>query len=51
METITNSIKRYLIGVGLVSLLLGGQIAAQTQVARESGSQSLVNDDVSTAST
>lgn len=51
METINNSFKRYMVGASLAGILLAGQIAAQTQVARESGSQSLVPADVSTAST
>jgi polysaccharide biosynthesis/export protein len=50
MEKIT-SIKRNLAFAALTSLLMLGQLSAQTQVAKESGSQSLVPADVSSAST
>ncbi len=51
MGTNNHSVKRYLVLMGLGTLLLVSQLSAQTQVARESGSQSLVPADVSTAST
>jgi polysaccharide export outer membrane protein len=50
MEKIT-SIKRNLAFAALSSLLTLGQLSAQTQVAKETGSQSLVPADVSSAST
>ena len=50
MENIQNSVKCYLVLVGVAGVLSVGQLCAQTQVAKDSGSQSLVSADVSTAS-
>ena len=51
MEKISKSIMRNMVLAGLAGLLTLGQLSAQTQVAKDSGSQSLVPADVSSAST
>jgi polysaccharide biosynthesis/export protein len=51
MEIKKSAITRQLVFAGLASLLLAGQLCAQTQVAKDNGSQSLVPADVSSAST
>lgn len=51
METTTMPRKGYLIFAGLTYLLFAAQLLAQTQVAKDNGSQSLVPADVSAATT